>query len=467
MDFTVKKPKGKYLGFGTAAISAFFLFNPDIALIDVLPDVIGYLLLTLSMRYMRDLSPHFENAWKKFRWLVLLSAAKLGALLWVFGDLSSMQERSTMMLLLSFSICVLELILGIPAWISLTEGFIIHAQTASGKYPLLEKGAKPWRPGKNVSISFREFTVFFMIAKAFFSNIAEFSVLSSHSYDDTAFDWYDFIGLFRIFALFFGVLIGICWLVKAIKYFVGILRDAELIESAKKKYETTVLPNKGLFIRRDIAFTLMLFCVAALLTADFYIDEANVIPDVLSALLLLWTFFKLRVYSKKWLTGAIITGVYGVVSIIGSAASYKYITESWVSKTWEDPKVFSEFMAMYPIRVVEAILLFICFALAFRCIRDLISENCGYIPTTMSEEYRTARLAAIHKEIGVKVTVCLVFAAIAAIIGGLYELIISFDLFISGMWWIFGFLASLAFAGTAFYMMNAITEEAESRYMLD
>ena len=74
MSFSLKPKKtGKYLGLGIAAISAIFLFNPDVAIIDVLPDFIGYTLLAVALRFARDLSPHFENAWRKFRILPVLS----------------------------------------------------------------------------------------------------------------------------------------------------------------------------------------------------------------------------------------------------------------------------------------------------------------------------------------------------------------------------------------------------------
>ena len=86
MSFSLKvKKPGKYFGMGFAAASAIFLFNPDIAVIDVLPDFIGYLLLTLSLHFARDLSPHFENAWRKFRILTLVTFFKTLSLLWVFG----------------------------------------------------------------------------------------------------------------------------------------------------------------------------------------------------------------------------------------------------------------------------------------------------------------------------------------------------------------------------------------------
>lgn len=458
---------GKYMGLGAAVVSAVFLFNPDIALIDILPDFIGYLLLTLSLRFARDLSPHFENAWKRFRLLTLVTAVKLIALFWVMGGLTNALEKPTMLLLLSFVFSILELIWGIPAWFSFTEGLIIHAQTAGGEYPLLERGAKSYRPGKNVSISFRNTTVFFMIAKAFLANVSEFSALSEHSYDDTAFNWYRFIGLYRILAVFIGAIIGVIWLVCALRFLIGVIKDERFIESAKQKYETSVLPNTGLFIRRDIAFLLCIVCAAALTSADFYIDKVNVIPDTLTAILLAWTFIKLKPYYAKYKIGLTVTAVYGVLTVVGAIMSNDFVSGAWVSKTWESREVFVEFITMYPVRLTEAVLFFVTVMLALSGVRAIIGQHCGYVPSTMDDSYRSSRLAAIHKEVGAKVWLCLAFAALSAAVGGLYEFILSLDLFISPIWWIISFAVSLAFFASAVYMMSAVNEEVESRYMLD
>lgn len=468
MSFSLKPKKpGKYMGLGAAALSAIFLFNPDIAIIDVLPDFIGYTLLAVSLRFARDLSPHFENAWRKFRILAVMTLFKTLALLWVFGGLTSAQERPTMMLLLSFCFCICELIWGIPAWRSLIEGFIIHSQTSGGVYPLIEKGAKSYRPGKNICLSFRDFTVFFMIAKAIFSNIAEFAVLSNHSYDDTAFDWYRFIGLYRTVAIFAGVLIGIIWLIRAILFFRGILRDSVLIASMKEKYETAVLPNTGLFVRRDISFVLGLFAIAVLTTPDLYLDDVNIISDTFTALLLAWTFIKLKPYYKNYKLGVMISAVYGVFTVIGSQLSYKFVTDSYPAKTWENRAVFKEFWTMYPVRIIEAALLLVTVYFALNGVRAIIKDHCGYIPSTMDEAYRNSRMEAIRKEVGSKANVCLAFATTAALSGGLYEFILSLNLFISPIWWIINFAVCGAFFVSSLYMMGAVNEEVESRYMLD
>ncbi len=469
MSLKQKRVKfGKYMGLGWACAAVAFLFNPDIALVDVLPDFIGYIFLCLSLLHMRDLSPHFESAFKKFRLLACLAVLKFASLFWVFGVLTNAKEQPTMMLLLSFCFSLGELILGIPAWRELIEGYVLQSQTSGGEFPLREKGARAGREGRSISTSFSDLTVFFICAKAFLANISEFAVLSEHSYDDTAFNWYRFIGLFRSAALIIGISVGIIWLVSAVRYFRGMICDRKFIESAKEKYEKTVLPNTGLFISRDIAFTLGLFCVATLTAADIYIDFVNFVPDTLTAILLLWTFVKMKPYFGKYKLGIAVSALYGAVSIWGASVSYGFISDPIdVSRTWLNAKLFAEFWRMYPVRIFEALMFGATMILALMGVRAMIKGHCGYIPTTMNEGYRSSRLEAIQKEVGGKVTLCLVFAILAMLTGGLYELILSFDVLISELWWMINLAASAILCVSAVYMMSAVCEEVESRYMLD
>ena len=71
------KKLGKFLGMGLILLAPLFLFDQNIALVDVLPDAVAYIILTLSLRYFRDISSHFETAFGKFRVLVLVSVLKV------------------------------------------------------------------------------------------------------------------------------------------------------------------------------------------------------------------------------------------------------------------------------------------------------------------------------------------------------------------------------------------------------
>ena len=61
----MKKIK-KNFGFGAILVSFIFIFNPNIHLIDLLPDAIGYLLLCLGLSQLADMNDYAQDALKLF-----------------------------------------------------------------------------------------------------------------------------------------------------------------------------------------------------------------------------------------------------------------------------------------------------------------------------------------------------------------------------------------------------------------
>ena len=99
--------------FKTIAIALIFLFNPNIAVIDILPDFIGYILICMALVNLADINESLGDALSAFKKLIFIDAAKVVAILWIFG-MSVTNERSSSMLLWSFTFCVLEIIFVIP-----------------------------------------------------------------------------------------------------------------------------------------------------------------------------------------------------------------------------------------------------------------------------------------------------------------------------------------------------------------
>ena len=52
---------------GYLIAAALFLFNPNVNIVDVLPDCIGYLFILRAIAGVSDLVPHFEEAKAAFR----------------------------------------------------------------------------------------------------------------------------------------------------------------------------------------------------------------------------------------------------------------------------------------------------------------------------------------------------------------------------------------------------------------
>ena len=97
-------------------VAFIFLFNPSISIIDPLPDLIGYIILSIALSKLAMISETLYDAKRAFERLVILDAGKLFAIVWVFG-VDSVSERNTSLLLWSFVFGVLEIIFAIPAYI--------------------------------------------------------------------------------------------------------------------------------------------------------------------------------------------------------------------------------------------------------------------------------------------------------------------------------------------------------------
>ena len=75
-----------------------FLFNPNISVIDFLPDFIGYFFLCIGLSKMADLNEELYEARSAFLRMILIDAGKILAILWIFG-MEASGERSSSFLL--------------------------------------------------------------------------------------------------------------------------------------------------------------------------------------------------------------------------------------------------------------------------------------------------------------------------------------------------------------------------------
>ena len=72
------------------SVAFLFIFNPNISIVDLLPDFFGYIILSVSLVKLSMISEGLVEARKAFERMIIIDGAKLLALIWVFGiDVSS------------------------------------------------------------------------------------------------------------------------------------------------------------------------------------------------------------------------------------------------------------------------------------------------------------------------------------------------------------------------------------------
>ena len=113
----------KNLGLGLIAFAGFFLFNPDLAVIDLLPDFIGYIFMSAGLSLLADINDYMFEARKRFRLMIYVGIAKSVSLFFMFG-LTNSANLPYAFLLYPFVFGVIELILLLPAYNNLFDGFL-------------------------------------------------------------------------------------------------------------------------------------------------------------------------------------------------------------------------------------------------------------------------------------------------------------------------------------------------------
>ncbi|MBQ8004743.1 MAG: hypothetical protein IJ303_00320, partial [Clostridia bacterium] len=226
----------KNLGLCSIIASSFFLFNPDIAIIDIIPDVFGYLLLIAGISQLSEINEKIADALGCFKKAAICNAVKFGLIVVLFGMVTP-REFPVSMLLFTFVMNLLDIIFLIPGYINLFGGLIYLGERLDGSFVLARKRFIPQKCPEGASAKkqaafekkelkrrlrcerslsntekFRKSTIIFVIFKALTPVLPEFTSLLSYEYSDSLINYYDFIFLYRSIAVIIMFFVGVCWL---------------------------------------------------------------------------------------------------------------------------------------------------------------------------------------------------------------------------------------------------------------
>lgn len=283
-----------------------FLFNPTVNMIDVLPDVIGYILILKGLSKLADLDGKISAARQRFKAAVWISSGELFVMLLipVFD--------ATWYLIFSFLFGVMKLIYLIPAFIFLFEGIsyleIRHTNhktrrenaakpkfggifdktefvSGTAYFELYEKKNAPQSsPDFEQTIPFtggserlyvrdvgfssrtgdrtvylyesdeaRVISIIFVIAHVVCACLPEFTAIMGTENGYPSSGTLVFSGVRTVFALLLAVvslLFGVIWLIRMIRYFERFRRDREFLASLEEKYNREILPDTLLWTKR-------------------------------------------------------------------------------------------------------------------------------------------------------------------------------------------------------------------------
>ena len=405
-NFSPVSPKkadrlGKYLGIGLLGAGAVFLFDPFISVLDLLPDAVGYLLMLLGLYRLADLDDRIADACKGLRYLALIGVARLISLFLTFG-LVSPNEQPVFVLLILFTLGVLDCIILIPMWKNLCGGLLYMGSRHNATAMFDREGWRGRTCVRNVLERYAACTVVFFVLREVLAILPELTVLSHEKGGAEVGDatrFYDFIGLYRIVGGGVSLLLGVAWLIMTLRLLRKLKSDTSFFEALTHKYRTEVMPRGDLFARRAVKSALVCLMVAAVFSLDVYMDHVNILPDILSAVFLVLSVVFLRRYAGKNLPALIAASAFGAVSAVSWCLQITgYFNQGDLSYILRSDETHLRWQNVLSLESLAAALLLVAVVFILRSLYALVKRHTGVrvFRDDPTSTYATDRTEAIH-----------------------------------------------------------------------
>ena len=452
--------------FGFVFIGMLFFCNPYFAVIDILPDFIGCLLIYVGLSRVSLIQSSMKEARTAFLKLALVDLLKTVALLIVFGA-GNPKEQATALLLTGFSAAAVELMFLIPAMRNLFDGFSdlaitydcvsLYANT-QGKLSLTER--------------IQKLTILFLIVREVLCLLPEFAALTQ-SADYTSF-WsqlYDHIGVMRVLSFILVSVAGICWLVALSRFFVKLLKEKAALAKMSETYRAHFTDHPGIAIERRHASAFILLFAGSLFLIDFYLDFRNVIPDTAAGILLFVASLIPVVARKHRIFAAVTVALYTVISTLSSKFSYQFAIDYSIGEIAKNPAAGKAYFQMWLLALIEYLTFLLMLVAILLLLRAVILKWAGYRPKHNRSEFEDRCQSGLLARLDGELIRCFVFGFISGLISFLYDYIK--ELPGKGIWrlldyiWIFDLCAGIVFAVILASLLSNIYSEIKNRFLYD
>lgn len=485
----MKKHNRKVFPWGLLAASLFFFWNPNIQVVDILPDMFGYILLIAGLYCLGDLNESIGEARMRLMKMLIVEAAKGVTFIAIFSDLVSPQEKSMFTLLATLVFGVIELLILVPACRMLFAGLMQLATkhgsevifaTRPKKLPREPKGGfktpaqKKAFDKKVAKITYRNrclpcalekwqrLTMAFLFIKPLMALLPEFSALSSTEYNEGLVDFYNFITLFRGTAILFMLPFALVWLVRSFRFLKALRRDTAFCTACEEHYRTEVAPKTDLFTQRNVKLALSVLGIGIFLSPDFYLEYYNVIPDLLCAAFLIAGAVLLRKYVTNVKPVIFAASAYAVVTVITDLMTAHFNTVYYFNAIYKDDAAALSFYGTCAVTVLENLLFVLTLFLLVLSMKQMVTRYCGFSVTSPDDPRSSERVRRVHSSLFKTLYVFLVGGIVCATTGVLYDFLKPQVNYL----WMIDFAVSVLFVYLFYRSSWQIREQIEYKYML-
>ena len=416
----------------------FFLFNPEVNILDILPDFIGIILIMRGFRPMTLISAAAEDTYRNFSRYLAVSAVKAAALIPMISVASS---DPSFYMLFTLVFAVIQLIFAIPAFAGLYETVSDSAELAGVGLPR----------GFGASVGF---TSVFIILKSLLALAPELVYLYIIQEDSAVYPLAPYKTVLVMICLTVGLIVGIVWLICTSRVFGALKRSRTLALDITRRISEEPVTIAGT-VKKSVPKMTTLITVAAFFTVPFCIDGFPVLPLAVASVLILFASKQLSALYRK--EGdmlrrlSVISTVFSLLSLIATAVfTALYQKQAALSIR----RLYVQFAVPALLYLVSCVVLAVLFVRVGLIFRKIIREHTGSDDPLPSESREKENLALkTDRAFKVGAVLLIVSTAVSYIL-----------IYIVPTYQIFASAVNLVWAGYVSRLMSAVVSGIGEKY---
>lgn len=464
----------KNIGFSLMPFAFLFLFEPGYAILDPLPDFIGYFILCAAVINLADVCPNIRDAFCGFRRAAILSLLRFVSIFLLYNFFYD-NEQTVGLLIFSFVFSFFEIVTLIPTYKKFFEGLLSLGMHHDGsaiyhkKVRIIKKCDRKSKKTitlekisqNNITEKTYFFTVFFVIVRALAMTLPEFTTLSSNSY-------YEFIILLRAFTIIAVLPVSIIWLIKMIRYCSKIRKDTVFINNISSLYINHANESPDFYKVRVIFTGSIGLFTAFLLSIDIYADWINLIPDYIFYALVILSVIFLSKYSKKWYLSAI-SSLFGIISsVLCQITEKRFIERFDFSAIRRNIDAYYAHYNVLATKILGSVFFIITVISTLVFLWDIYRSHSELNRVENKREYRSLKKNFVSRSLAVLLT------SVLSVSGEIYHIIsrpyYTFPYYYSPWYYAYSMPISIAlsiiFASVVCYFILYIANSVKFRYRM-
>lgn len=366
-------------------LSAVFLINPNINVVDIMPDFISWFILAKLFTHAADSAPYFEEARASFLKLGWINLAKIPAFFLIITIRSKDTLDNNVFALFSLSFCAVELMFLLPGMKNLFTA-LFHLGERTDAVSLIKPIDSPFSKVRKITPeALKECTYFFFICKGILGFIPDMFMLTSFSERGTPIAISKHYPYVFITSFLLTVFVGVIWFIRIKKYSSVIRTENKFFDAL----DSMASENSAFYSRRKselrISITaLTMLSITSLFTFELSFDNwggINILPHFIYGLMLIVSIYHLDKTVKVKLVTYLMGICYVAVAIISYAFSVLFLSKYEYFDLTDDKAAKATYLRVEIFGVIEFICITLFLILVALEINKFILERTG-IPTS-------------------------------------------------------------------------------------